>query len=167
MSELSRRMAAIGVGTVLVAAVFAGCGGSDSDSGGALSKEDFIAQADEICAESDAASDAFGEDFEAAYGAGDFDAAAELIEEADATTSEATDEIKALEPPEEDQATVDELFELTDQQEALVPDLIEAVRAGDNAAVTEVADEAEALDTQTNAIADEYGFVDCGSAGDS
>ena len=90
MNLRTTRIASIGVGAVLLAAVFAGCGGSDDDSG-ALSKEDFIAQADQICADSIAESQTREADFTAAIEANDLEAAADVVAENGEQISEGID----------------------------------------------------------------------------
>jgi len=167
MNVLSSRFAAICIGAVLAGAAFVGCGGSDGDSGDALSKEEYIAQADAICAETSVKSDAAVNEFATAYQSGDFNSAADIIQETGVTTDAALADLKELVPPEEDQETIDSLFEVSDEQSALVADFVEAVRSGDDAAVQAVGVQADELDTQSNQIADDYGFVDCGSAGES
>ena len=167
MRVQSRRIAALGVGAVLISAAFAGCGGSDDSGSDALSKEDYIAQSDAICADFNEVADASRGDFVDAAQSGDFEAAAGFIEGTDDESAASIEERKALTPPEEDQATMDEMFELIDQQEELVPDLTAAIRANDQQAIQDVSDQGEGIDDQINAIADDYGFVDCGSAGDS
>ena len=165
MNLRTTRIASIGVGAVLLAAVFAGCGGSDDDSG-ALSKEDLIAQADEICADSIGESQTREADFTAAIEANDLEAAADVVAENGEQISEGIDEFEALEPPEEDQETIDEFLALSREQVELSAELAEAIRADDGAAVEEISAEGDAIEAESDALADEYGFVDCGSAGD-
>jgi len=164
MTIRTTRIASIGVGAALLAAAFAGCGGSDGDSG-ALSKEDFIAQADQICADSIAESKTNEDDFVAAIGANDIETAADIIAANGDLISEGVDQVEALEAPEEDQETIDEFISISREQADLLAELADAVRADDGAAVEEISAEGETIQAESDALADEYGMVDCGSAG--
>lgn len=166
MNVLSGRFAAICVGAVIAGAAFAGCGGSDS-GGDALSKEDFIAQSDAICADFNEVSDAMRGDFVDAATAGDFDTAAGLIESTGDESASSIEERKSLATPEGDEETINEMYDLIDQQQELVPQLTDALRANDQQAIEDVSAQGDDVDEQINAIADDYGFVDCGSAGDA
>ena len=55
---------------------------------------------------------------------------------------------------------------LSREQVELSAELAEAIRADDGAAVEEISAEGDAIEAESDALADEYGFVDCGSAGD-
>lgn len=165
MNLRTTRIASIGVGAVLLAAAFTGCGGSDDDSG-ALSKEDFIAQADQICADSIAESKTNEEAFLAAINENDLETAADIVADNGDLISEGIDEFEALEPPEEDQETIDEFVALSREQVELSDELADAIRADDGAAVEEISAEGDAIEAESDALADEYGMVDCGSAGD-
>ena len=105
MRGKSSRIAVIGVGAVLIAAGFARCGGSsDDESSGVLSKEDFVAQANEICSGVSPETAAAAGEFTKAYQAGDYEASAAALTEATDVFAGGIDEIEALEPPEEDAA---------------------------------------------------------------
>ena len=166
MSVKSSRLAVIGVGFVLFAAGIAGCGGDDDGDSGPLTKDEFIAQADQICADATASTDAQEEEFNSAIEGEDLEAAADLLTEGNTTVEDAIAEIEALEPPEEDQATVDEFIELSHQQADLGTELADAVRAGDGATIDELSAQANDLEEQSDTLADDYGMVDCGSASD-
>ncbi|HTU14249.1 MAG TPA: hypothetical protein VMF31_03555 [Solirubrobacterales bacterium] len=163
MIHTPNRLAVLGVGAVLLIAGLAGCGGSDDDSGG-LSKDEFIAQADQICADATAATDANEAEFDSAVQSGDLDAAADLIADSNTTIQDAIDEIAALEPPEDDQATIDEFLSLSDDQADVAGQVEDAIRAGDNETLNELGTQADKLQKESDALADDYGFIDCGSA---
>lgn len=160
----SSRLALLGVGTVLFTVGIAGCGGGDDEDSGPLTKDEYIAQADQICADTKTETDALEPEFNAADEAGDVDGAADILAEGSDITKDAFDEIEALEPPEEDQATIDEFISLSQQQIDLGDQIVDAIRAGDDAAIDDLSAQAEDLEQQSDAIADEYGMVDCGSA---
>jgi hypothetical protein len=158
------RIAAIGVAAVLAAAAVAGCGGDDS---GELSKDEFIAQADQICADFNESADADQQEFESLLDQGDFEAAADSFDQTAADSEEALAELEALQPPAEDQETIDEWLAILGEQPALAQEFSDALRAEDVQAINALGPEVQRLDADSDAIADEYGLVDCGSAGNS
>jgi hypothetical protein len=164
MAVGNTRIAAIFVGALLLTAAFAGCGGSD-DGSEALSKEEFIAQADQICADFRADSREMEAAFDAAAEADDLEAAADVVAENAGMMDAAVEEFATLTPPEEDQETIDEFVSLSREQVEVANELAEAIRADDEAAVKAADEEGTALDDEADAIADEYGMLDCGSAG--
>jgi hypothetical protein len=80
--------------------VLAGCGGDGGEGAEPLSKSEWIEQADEICAQAD-------EDIEALGDPTTLDEIGELTDEASGISRGALADLRALRPPEEDQATVD------------------------------------------------------------
>jgi len=158
------RVAVLGVGALLAAAVFAGCGGSDS---GELSKDEFIVQADQICAELNATAKADQEEFQTLLDQGDFEAAADNFDQTAATSEEALAQIEELAPPAEDQATIDEWLAILNEQPALTEEFSAALRAQEIGTINALAPEVERLTAESDAIADDYGMVDCGSAGNA
>jgi hypothetical protein len=156
------RLAVIGVAALLAAGVFVGCGGSDS---GELSKDEFIAQADEICAEFNDQAKADQEEFQALLDAGDFEGAADNFDQTAAANEEALTEFEALEPPAEDQETIDEWTQIGRDQLEIADEFSAALRAQDAATIESLGVEVQDLDAQSDQIADDYGMVDCGSAG--
>jgi hypothetical protein len=157
------RLAVLGVGALLAAAVFAGCGGGDDS--GELSKDEFIAQADQICADLNETAKADQEEFQALLDQGDLMAAADNFDQTAATSADALAELEALVPPAEDQATIDEWLEILNEQPRLTDEFSAALRAGDVDRIDAIGPEVQSLDAESDAIADEYGMVDCGSAG--
>jgi len=158
------RVAVLGVGALLAAAVFAGCGGSDS---GELSKDEFIVQADQICAELNATAKADQEEFQTLLDQGDFEAAADNFDQTAAANEEALTQFEGLEAPAEDQATIDEWTQIGRDQLVLAEEFSAALRAQDIDTINAIGPEVEGLDADSDAIADEYGMVDCGSAGNA
>jgi hypothetical protein len=168
MSRFSSRIALIGVGAVLVAAGIAGCGGSsDDESSDALSKDDYIAQANEICAGLTSDIEGPAADFGKEYQAGEYEAAAATLGDANEQINASLDELKALTPPEEDRDTIDEFLSLHDDQAAISEDMVDSVAAGDDAAFRSAGKELEASSAKSDKIADDYGMADCGSAGNA
>ena len=87
------RLAVVGVGALLAVAAFTGCGGDDS---GELGKDEFIAQADEICAEFNETAKANQEEFESLLDQGDFEAAADSFDETAVMSEDALAELEEL-----------------------------------------------------------------------
>lgn len=167
MSFKSSRIAAIGVGVVLITAGFAGCGGSDDDSGSALTKDEFIAQADQICADSATEGREIAAAGQAAFEESDLEAAADSLVETGDLITDGINQMSELTPPEGDEATIEEYLAVSRDQADLSKELAEAVRAEDQDALESISARGDELQAQSDKIADEYGFTDCGSGGDS
>ncbi|MCB0869264.1 MAG: hypothetical protein KDB52_00360 [Solirubrobacterales bacterium] len=165
VKSTSGRFVVLGAIVLTGAALIAGCGG-DSDSG-SITKEDFIAQADQICAEINAQGQELQQDFQEAMNAGDLEAAAAVFEDQADEVSAAIDEVEGLGAPEGDEETVDEFISLSRQGVDKVNEAAEAIRNDDRAALDAAVAEGDELDAQSDELVDAYGMVDCGSAGDS
>lgn len=136
-----------------LALIAAGCGGDDGDDGGTpLTKEEFITQADEICATGDeeinaTANEQFGELEEEPP-----------VDEQEAFLSDVVApnyedqlaQIRELSPPEEDAEQIDELL-------SALEDLIAQLR-DEPATVLEATEPPEA-----STLAQDYGLQNCGS----
>jgi hypothetical protein len=149
--------------------LFAACGG-DAE---ALSKPEFIAQANAICQASNDAAEPFFEDIYTDLPDEDFDDPAngfvifvrwdEALDSVKPIFDKQLDDIRALEPPAEDKQLIDTL--IADQQTALdnFQRDIAAAATGDQAALA-------ALDTEEDPFDDidrrarEYGLTVCGEA---
>jgi hypothetical protein len=164
MKSGSSRLAVIGAGLVLAAGVIAGCGGDDSSE---LTKDEFITQADQICADFNAQATADQEEFRALLNQGDFAAAADNFDQTAEANDEALSEIEALQPPAEDQETIDRWIEIGEEQLDLADEFSVALRNEDAQAINALGADVERLTNESNQIADDYGMVDCGSAGDT
>jgi ketosteroid isomerase-like protein len=164
MNLVNTRVAAIAVGALLLTATFAGCGGSD-DGSGALSKEDFIAQADQVCADFSAEAKKTEEAFNTAIQEDDMETAGDLFAANAEQMDVAVEEFADLTPPEADQETIDKFVSLSREQVDAAFELADAIAANDEQAVQAIDEEARGLDAEADLIADEYGMVDCGSAG--
>jgi hypothetical protein len=138
--------------------VLAGCGGG-GDEAEPLSKSEWIEQADEICAQAD-------EDIEALGDPTTLDEIGELTDEASGISRDALADLRALRPPEEDQATVDQMLDLVEQQIEIGEQIGEAARNGDEAEVRRLAAEAQPLEAQADEIGRQYGLDDCADDAD-
>lgn len=158
------RITAIGVAALLVTVAFAGCAGDD-DANELLTKEQFIVQADQICAQFRADANESEIAFDAAVEEGDLDTAADLLDAHTEQMNVAIQEFAALKPPEEDRETIDEFIALSRLQLEAANEFQVAIRAGDETVLRAADERASALDDEANLIADRYGMVECGSAG--
>jgi hypothetical protein len=157
----SARFATIGLGAAMLATAFAGCGGGDSDG---LAKDDYIAQANQICADFKNGSAENEAAFTEAIQSNDLDAAASAFEKNGEEIGAAVEEFSQIDPPSEDQATIDEFVALSRKQVDLAGETADAIRNNDEQAFKELADESSQADEEADAIADEYGLLGCGSA---
>jgi len=146
----------------------AACG---DDGGDPLSKEDYVAQADAVCADYSTQLETV---FEEAFAAvdetdlADAQAAAQQYETAlgdfETVMREQIEALRALEPPEAD---VDELQSQLDDLDAAVTefvDLVEAGAAGDEEALAAIESDVDPF-AAVNERAFEYGLQVCGADG--
>jgi hypothetical protein len=150
-----RGLAGISAAVLLV---LAGCGG-DGDEAEPLSKSEWIEQANEICAQADV-------DIEALGDPATLDEIGELTDEASGISRDALADLRALRPPEEDQATVDQMLDLVEQQIEIGEQIGEAARNGDEAEVRRLAAEAQPLEAQADEMGRQYGLDDCANDSD-
>ena len=145
----------------------AACG--DDGGGESLSKEDFIAQADAICADHGTQLDAIFEEAFAEVDETDMDdpqAAAQqyagVVADSEPVMRDQVEALRALEPPEAD---ADELNSQLDALDAAVTefvDLTEDGAAGDEAALAAIESDVDPF-AAVNERAFEYGLRVCGS----
>jgi hypothetical protein len=148
------------VAALSAALVLAACGGDGDDGGGGeqLSKQDFIEQADAVCAESADAEEAAQAKLESATGP---EQAADAYEEFGDVAEGVNEEINALGRPEGDEELIDDLAAKQEQLVVLVDELAAAVRAEDQAEAEAVGTELNALVEESGKILDSYGFEVC------
>ena len=96
---------------------------------------------------------------------GDFEAAADKFDQTAVTSEDGLAQLEELVPLAEDQATIDEWLAILGEQPALTEEFGTALRAEDFNTIKAIGPEVDALDADSNTIADEYGRADCGSAG--
>jgi hypothetical protein len=150
---------------VAAAAALAGCGGSsdDGDAGGdeeRLTKAEWIAKADALCKQSFAEADAVPEPKSQEQ----FD---DYLAEVLAITRRFDPQFAALEAPEGDEETVQNLVRLNEQGTRLFADLLEAVRAQDSAKIERIIKQGTAKSAEFAAAARAYGSKECAKAGDT
>ncbi|MDQ5895238.1 MAG: hypothetical protein QG596_1499 [Actinomycetota bacterium] len=163
MSVKSRTGRLVVLGAVLFTgmAFVAGCGG-DSDSG----SDDFVASANTICADYQAQSDAAEADFTAAMNSGDLEAAAVVFEDQADAMSTAIDEMEALEVPSDSQENVDQFIALSRDTADVTLEAADAIRNDDRQGLEAAVAEGDALDAESDALAEEIGLTDCLSSED-
>jgi hypothetical protein len=162
MSLASRfsRPASLSLAVLLSAGFIAACGGSDAPS-----KEDFIAEADQICADYNLDAKDKQAEFQSAIDSGDLEGAAQIFEENAAAINDGIDEIEAIGLPEGDEETIESWFDLGRQQADIAGEMADAIAADDGQALDAALAEGDQIQQEADAIADDYGMVDCGSAG--
>ncbi|MCC6224409.1 MAG: hypothetical protein IT201_13085 [Thermoleophilia bacterium] len=151
---MGTRRAAAAVAALALAGVAAGCGGGGG--GDRLSKEEFIAQADAICKQANADIDALGEPTS-------LEEIVTLAASAIKIQEESLAELRALKPPEEDEATLNEAYDLVEQQVEVGKKVQAAAEAGDMETIEALIAENEPLDEQADQIALDYGLTECGN----
>ena len=119
------------------------------------SKEDYIAQADEICAEAGAAGEALGiPENEREFN--------ENVEEATQITLDAIAQLRRLEPPEEDAEVIETIYNNMEEAVAYIPQIQEASNRGDAEAMGELNQQLAHAATTAEELARRYGFKECG-----
>ncbi len=140
---------------VLAAALAAGCGGGGG--GERLSRAEFVERADAICREYEDRLDALGRPTNAA----------ELRSFADRALPIARDgreELGDLNPPENLEETYDAWLEQGDEAIEIVERLREAAAEGNKGEIQQIAEDAQRTDAESNRLARELGFEQCGAA---
>ena len=146
----------IGIAIALaVALAAAGCGAGDG-GGDRLTKEEYIAQADAICKQANEEIDALGEP-------ATLEEIVTLAASAIEIQEESLAELRALKPPEEDEATLNEAYDLVEQQVEVGKQVKAAAEAGDMETIQTLIAENDPLDEQADQIALDYGLTECGN----
>jgi citrate lyase beta subunit len=142
------RVAACGLALVL----FVACGT------GRLSQEEFIAAADEICADMEREVEEMGkprsqEEFE------------EFVERSQEITIQGIERIRELEPPEADEERIERMLDLRAEAVRYLPEVQRAVETQDFEAMQEIGTRIQEAYGEAQQIALEYGFRDCAERG--
>lgn len=142
--------------SALLALVAAGCGTGAGRGADHLTRHEFVAQADAICAEYTGKIDNLGEPASQAE-LGTF------IRRAKDLAADQFAALRELEPPGEIEKTVNEAYALAAEQLALFDDLGDATDANDQKKMREISDELDALDVKSDSLAVEIGLKECGA----
>ncbi len=153
---LARRRPLAGIATLGVAAVIAGCGGGS----GSLSAAEFRTQADAICADYNAKSDALT----------DPSSPAEYLPSLKAIVplqNAQLAKLKELKPPSELSGTFDEAMALLDKQKGVLDSAVTRLEDGEDpaAVLDSIATEAGDLGDQADVKAKDLGLKVCGTDG--
>lgn len=135
---------------VLVGSV-AACG----DDGDQLTKAEYIAAADELCAEADETLDEMG----------DPESIDDLVEQLEAgkeVYEQLAADIDALEDPDEGEEQADEIFDLLDDIIDELDEVIEVAETEDPVAIQEAIEEIEEISEEADELARDFGFEECG-----
>ena len=124
---------------------------------GGLSKEEFIEAADEICEKADERS----QDLEAPTNP---QALRVFVERAEQITRRLVEDLRELEPPEDDRDTVDRMIDKIEEAIGYLPAIEEAARLSDVAAIQQLGARLQAAATEANDLARDYGMEKCGRA---
>ena len=143
------------LGLLALALAAAGCGG-DGDGGGGdrLTKAEYAAQANEICAD-------FNAKIEDLRTPENMEQLADFTEKAIPIFEDGIADLRELNPPEELQATVDSWLASADAALERIRRVLEAAQDGDEAAVGRLSQEAEAAERGSDALARQIGANTC------
>lgn len=137
---------------------FAACGDDDDDSG-PPSRDEFIAQADAICADFQELDEGISADLEAAR---DGQEQAEVLRRAVAEAEQSIDDLDALEAPEDGSEQFESYLAAMRDQIAAFDQAADQLEAGDVAAAQRTVTSAEERGAEVRRIAQDYGFEVCG-----
>ena len=156
---------------MIVALCLPACGDDDdgtqpADTSGsdapALTKAEFIREADEICGATDDDLRSIQEEINA-LGTSDYGAIADLIRQIVDRVEAELEDLRALTPPKEDQEEVDEVFDFVESQLPILGELADATERQDAAGIQSTSEELARGQEQTQDFAQDYGFKECGS----
>jgi hypothetical protein len=152
---MSNWKAIVAAAVAVLAIAAAGCGGDDDETTAAqtLTKDEFIAQADEICAAGDDEIEAAAQDLGASPSQ---EEATQLVTDvALPSVQEQRDSIAALGAPEGDE----------DEVQAILASLDEAIAAveADPASVLSSSSDPDNPFAEVDQLAQDYGLTDCGN----
>lgn len=122
--------------------------------GGGVSREDFVAEADPICARVTSAVKEIPEPQSA-------EEIVPFLEETIPLVEDGLDDLRDVEPPEEDQDTFDEWIDILEQQNDKAEEALAAAQAGDQATFEAAFAELDELNAEGNDLAADLGLDDC------
>jgi hypothetical protein len=124
-------------------------------SGGGVSKEEFIEQADDICR-------SVGERTSALTAPTDLESTGEFFAAVIPLLEEETSGIKALEAPDEDRETLDAWLDTQERLAVTFQEAADAANADDQEGFDAAFTEANAIQAESSRLAAEYEFNVCG-----
>ena len=146
-----------GLAAIGAAALIAGCGGGSDSS----SADDFRQEADEICADANSRLDTLTEPTSGA-------AVLPFLQEGLTIQAEELERIRALDPPDDLQASFDEATDLLQQRQEAIQQAADRIEAGENpeAVIQEASPEIARLRDEARAKANELDLTVCGADDD-
>jgi hypothetical protein len=151
-----RRTLLPGLAAALAVALSPGCGGGAESTDAPLTRAEWIARADAICADANARIEALGEPKNAGELAG-------MTEDAVAINDKALASIRALQPPPEIEEQVVRALELSERQNEIAHAIAEAAGKGDRVSVQNLVAELAPLESEARDIAKAIGLEQCGT----
>jgi hypothetical protein len=152
---MRRTLAAVMLAALATMLVAAGCGGDDDGDGEALSKEEFIAQGDENCAEADQELEAAERETFGGLEQGQQPDPEQIeqfaTEELVPNIQGQVDHLRELNPPEADEERIDEILDTAQEGLDEIEDDPSALQAGSPTGLDEAGQQLQ-----------EYGFEECG-----
>ena len=169
----------LGISVLLIALVsVAGCGGGSSTSpgstaetsagGGEPTKAEFIEQADAICTSNHGDTDSLEKEAAEIEKSANPESPknllrlADILREASESAESEYQELRELEPPAADEATVDAMFSKAEEGKTFALEAAEALEEGETSKFSELLKKAEPVDTSAKGMAEGYGFKVCG-----
>lgn len=149
----SRQILAIGALLVSGALVLGGCGGSGGKSK-RLTKAEFAAKANALCADYTKKTDALGSPKTSAE-------AVTLLGKYKTLFQQVVADTKKLKPPVDEQASVDRIMTIADQQLPIVDQMITALKKGDQAEFSKLTKTGDAMDKESNKLFRQLGATEC------
>ena len=164
---MTRAFLALALGLALLA----GCGGDDDDGGGgggdAMTREDFVAEANKICREGEEKINAKAQEVQekiqdAGSNAEDQQkAVADVLEETAKEYDPYLERLGDLKPPEDLQADWDKFLAGVNDAFELIPDLADATRDGDRDKLSELTTRFSQIAGDTRPFAQKHELDDC------
>lgn len=124
---------------------------------GAMSREEYIEEADRLCAEADAKT----RDLEPPKSPAELE---EFAAEAQDITGQLLDDLRDLEPPEEGRETIEQMLSKIEEAMGYLPDIQQAAAAGNTRELSGIAQNLQSAASEANRLAQEYGFERCGQS---
>jgi hypothetical protein len=157
-----------------VVGILAGCGGggssssSERESSGALSKTEFIAQADAVCTESQKETAPLRKEAEKIEGSSNPESPknlaslAEVLEQAGVNAQKEYAELRELRPPAGDEKVIDSMLGKAEEAAAYSLKAAEALEEDELTEFSGIVGTAAPLNERAKAMAEGYGFKVCG-----
>lgn len=143
------RKARIVAAAAFVATMLAACSGGSS-------KDDFVAAADDACRKADERIAEIG-------GPRVEEGVLEYVEQAEEISADLVADLRELEPPEGDEADVEEMIDALERATNLLEPLAQATIDRNAPEIAELQQEVEQVTDEVSELAESYGFEVCGA----